>query len=639
MSVLHRAWRSRQGGSRRFLTSACALAACLGIAYAINVSGWFSAPATVAAQQRGPLAGMARLSGTVTAPQAFKAAQVFIRNVDKHVLYMVFTSGGKYRSLGLFPGNYEVSVKSKGLESSVQKLVLKADETATLSLAMQPGQGVAPVVNTPFVSYNELYPEGPGKHVAEQVCQACHDENFLPGRPAGEAVWRARVGHMAGYDLPTRDSRTYNEGALAGRVQWFPFAMKDRDEFVAYATKHWGPDAKPRFVRGEKDVPLDEAALGKAMFMEYYLPIDPPGTGSSSEEFAKRGRGIRWGQDVRFDAEGNVWLTDRGYPHRLVKLDPRTGTQKDYIYPDGGKLGNHDLVIDRSGIVWAPEHSGFEPENGKKRLLGFNIKTEQWQYKIEADPENVVRNPMRWMQSMALDSKDNLYVGWIMGGGLTKLDRATGKVKTYPISDRGAVPYGVVADRNDNIWIALWNSGKLAKFDTVNEQWTEFAPLTFPSHIRRLNVDAQNNIWAAIWNQGRKPGKLAKLDQKTGRFTEYSVPLWTSQPYDVNADPEGNIWFADSPTPDRVALISKFNPKTQAFSFYPKPQFDADTPKIQVTRDGAIWFSPRGSRREPAISVLYPDMDKITTLAAFYQFGPPGNQWATPSNQTASRGR
>jgi streptogramin lyase len=452
-------------------------------------------------------------------------------------------------------------------------------------------------------------------------------------------VWRARVGHMAGYDLDTRDSRSYNEGALAGRVQWFPFAMKDREEFVAYAVKHWGPDAKPRFVRGDREVPLDEAALSKAMFMEYYLPIDAPGTGSSSEEFAKQGRGIRWGQDVRFDADGNVWLTDRGYPHRLVKLDPRTGTQKDYLYPDGAKLGNHDLTIDRSGIVWAPEHSGLEPENGIKRLLGFNPRTEQWQYKIPADPENVVRNPRRWMQSMALDSKDNLYVGWIMGGVLTKLDRATQKVKVYPISDRGAVPYGVIADRNDNIWIALWNSGKLAKFDTVNEQWTEFAPLTFPSHIRRLNVDAQNNIWAAIWNQGRRPGKLAKLDQRTGRFTEYSVPLWTSQPYDVNPDPEGNIWFADSPTPDRVALISKFNPRTQAFSFYPKPQFAADSPKIQVTKDGAIWFSPRGSRDQPAISVLYPDMDKITTLGAFYQFGPPGNPWPTPATSTASRGR
>jgi hypothetical protein len=30
-------------------------------------------------------------------------------------------------------------------------------------------------------------------------------------------------------------------------------------------------------------------------------------------------------------------------------------------------------------------------------------------------------------------------------------------------------------------------------------------------------------------------------------------------------------------------------------------------------------------------------MDKITTLAALYQYGPPGNPWPTPSNQTARR--
>jgi hypothetical protein len=40
----------------------------------------------------------------------------------------------------------------------------------------------------------------------------------------------------------------------------------------------------------------------------------------------------------------------------------------------------------------------------------------------------------------------------------------------------------------------------------------------------------------------------------------------------------------------------------------------------------------------PAIGVLYPDMDKIATLGAFYQYGPPGNPWPSPAtSQTASR--
>jgi len=65
-------------------------------------------------------------------------------------------------------------------------------------------------------------------------------------------------------------------------------------------------------------------------------------------------------------------------------------------------------------------------------------------------------------------------------------------------------------------------------------------------------------------------------------------------------------------------------PKTQRLRSTPKPQKPADTPKIQISRDGAIWYSPRGSVNAPAIGVLYPDMDKIETLGAYYQNGPPG---------------
>jgi hypothetical protein len=55
------------------------------------------------------------------------------------------------------------------------------------------------------------------------------------------------------------------------------------------------------------------------------------------------------------------------------------------------------------------------------------------------------------------------------------------------------------------------------------------------------------------------------------------------------------------------------------------------------TKEGAIWYSPRGSQRDPAFGVLYPDMDKITTLGAYYLNGPPGYPFkpATSPRQTA----
>jgi virginiamycin B lyase len=387
-------------------------------------------------------------------------------------------------------------------------------------------------------------------------------------------------------------------------------------------------------VRIDQEMPPDEAKLGKAMFIEYYLTQDPPGQGISAPEFSKMKGGFagrRVGQDVRFDQDGNVWLTDRGYPNRLVKLDPRTGEQKAYVLPDPIN-GNHDVNIDRTGMIWLAEAEGAQP-SAQKHLLGFNPKTEKFEYVIPMDPDNVIRNQRKWLQSMAFDSKNNVYVGWIMGGAISKYDRETKKVSVFPVPTHNAIPYGIIADRNDNIWVALWDSGNLAKFDTSNNEWTIFAPLTYPGHVRRLNVDAQNNIWYGMWAAGKRPGRLGKLDQTTGRITEYPVPRQNSNPYDMAQDLDGDIWVAD--VGGSAAALWKFNPRDQTFTLYPKPQKTADTPKIQITKDGAIWYAPRGSQRAPAFGVLYPDMDKIATLGAYYLNGPPGY----PFKPTASQER
>ncbi|PYR55362.1 MAG: hypothetical protein DMF91_24535, partial [Acidobacteria bacterium] len=166
-------------------------------------------------------------------------------------------------------------------------------------------------------------------------------------------------------------------------------------------------------------------------------------------------------------------------------------------------------------MIWLPEHSGVQSST-TKRLLGFNPKTEKFEHLIPLDPDNVIRNPIKWAQSLAIDSKNNIYVGWIMGGALSKYDRQTQKVSVFPVPVPNAIVYGVIADRNDNIWMALWDSGNIAKFDTHTNAWTIFAAPTYPGHVRRLNVDTQNNIWFGIWAAGKRPAKLVKLDQATG---------------------------------------------------------------------------------------------------------------------------
>ena len=598
--------------------------------------------------------GTGTLSGTVTASEPFQAAQVYIRNVDKDMVYMVYTNGGRYRAVALFPGNYEVSASTKHLESDVQTLTVAAGEAGEVNLTMSELDGDTPPLVIPagrtamergtsgefeYATYDEIYPPGPGKEVAEQVCMACHGENFFPTRPGTQRQWETWIDHMVGSTLGEMDPTRYAQGLLSFRASMFRFGREDRDALLEYVVANFGPDKPRRRVQIEKQVPLDEEALGKAMYIEYYLPMDGPDEGVNDPRWA-RDRVGRYGQDPRFDAEGNVWLVDRGVPHRLVKLDPRTGEQWEWLYPEP-RNGNHEILIDPEGLIWLPEHRGRTGDH-EKRLLGFNPKTEEFEYQIPMDPDNVVRNPTKFMQSLAMDSKGNIYVGWIMGGALSKWDRATGEVSVHRIPTPHAIPYGVVADRNDNIWIALWSGGKIVKFDTSNNSWTEFTAPTYPAHTRRLNVDADNNIWWGIYSAGKRDGKLVKLDQSTGKMTEWSIPIQNAEPYDVAPDPDGNIWAPDvaqRTDGESGALLWKFDPSSEEFTFYPKPQRHADSPKIQVTRDGAVWYSPRGSREAPAFGVLYPDMDKIDSLAAYYEYGPPGYPYEVPASTTSDGGQ
>ena len=147
-----------------------------------------------------------------------------------------------------------------------------------------------------------------------------------------------------------------------------------------------------------------------------------------------------------------------------------------------------------------------------------------------------------------------------MGGALAKYERETGKVTVFPMPSTNAIPYGIVSDRNDNLFIADWGSGKIVKFDTKTNAWTEFTPPTYPGQTRRPNVDYQNNVWWGIWAAGKRPGKLAKLDQTTGRITEYTIPEQNAQPYDVvqyvrQKDRDGNQFSREYRLSNQVGVI------------------------------------------------------------------------------------
>ena len=534
------------------------------------------------------LPGTAALSGTVQAPRAFKAAQVHLTNTDKNVLFMVYTSNGRYRAVNLFPGTYEVTVRARGLEAAPQKITLAAGarETLNLTLRESAAQGVRQgefgfTTQRPgevtLVSYDELYPKEPGRPLLEKQCMYCHGKSFFPSKQYHETQWNHFIDQML------------DGGGMRGAlIPPGTLSAQDRATIVAYLGKHFGPGSPKRGLKADTDFPVDEAVLGKAMYVEYYLPLDAK---------IDAGNKQRRTQEPHFDPDGNVWYTDRSVPNRIGRVDPRTAEFRDFMMPDP-KADPHGLTVDRNGHVFWAETAGFS-------LGRLDPKTgSMTRYPMDSTGRSKGRG-----HTPVVDSKDNVWFTVIVGDMIGKWDRQTGKSTVWKVPTQGAAPYGVTLDKDENVWFAEFRRCKIGKFDPRTEKFTEYAALTQPCTIRRLGADSTGMIWYGGFNNG----KLGRIDPTTGKIVEWDVPMAFSEPYDVWPDREDKIWISDG---GQGGALIRFDPKTEKFTYYPTPQI-TDQPKLAITREGAIWYTPRSSSKAAA-GVLYPDVSKITTLGAYY---------------------
>jgi virginiamycin B lyase len=560
------------------------------LALVLTFAGLYGALAVVpsrAADGDG-LPGTASVSGTVQAPRAFKAAQVHFMNTDKSVLFMVYTSGGRYRALNLFPGHYEVTVRAPGLETAPHKITLAAGARETLNLSLRettsPGirQGefgftTQRLGEVPLVSYDELYPQEPGRPLLEKNCMYCHGKSFFPSKQYHETQWNHFIDQMLD-----------GAGLRGALIPPGTLNAQDRATIVTYLVKHFGPGSPRRGLKADTDFPIDEAALAKAMYVEYYLPLDVKLDAGNTQ---------RRTQEPHFDPDGNVWYTDRSVPNRIGRVDPRTAEFRDFMMPDP-KADPHGLTVDRAGHVFWAETAGFsvgrlDPKTGS----------------ITRYPMDSTGRAKGRGHTPVVDSRDNVWFTVIVGDMIGKWDRQTGKSTVWKVPTQGAAPYGIALDKDENVWFAEFRRCKIGKFDPRTEKFTEYVAPSQPCTIRRLGVDSAGIVWYGGFNNG----KLGRIDPATGKIVEYDIPMAFSEPYDVWPDREDKIWISDG---GQGGALIRFDPKTEKFTYYPTPQI-TDQPKLAITREGAVWYTPRSSSKAAA-GVLYPDVTRITTLGAYY---------------------
>lgn len=563
------------------------------------------------------ITGYGQLSGNVTGSEPGVLPVVYAYNTDKDVAYTVYVVNGKYRAVNLIPGPYDVTIRAavdqlEGFTPETVKRDVAADAHVTADFALK---NVGPVPNyvngLPYEActanrptsddvpcepytihpYEEIFPPGPGRDVMERTCLACHHvQLFAFNTPRTYGGGRAKKNKPAwAYNVDRKIKRMGWFGrppALGSTTHFDPALLppKDRELLIDYLNDNFGLDAPSRLVQLRSEPELDLKALEKAQWIEYIYHEDP-------EKFPV----WPWPHRVDFDSDGNVWLAYNNCC--IVRFDPRTGDSTAF---DVGGGGGYGIAIDHSdGTVWYSPANHLDPETG---LI------DRW--------------PGAGGGSIRFDTNGDLWAAG-MRGTIMKWDRTDNAWYSWAVPVERSRPYGMIIDYTDKIWFADYFSSGVTRFDPITEEFTHFeiTPES-PSNIRRLGADAENMIWTATYGSpnrrqpdGRnKGGSLWRLNPETGETMERTLGIENSNPYSAEADEDDNIWT----NPDNYLV--KYDKKTDKMTRYPSP-VRTDFVKTSIARGNAVWTVYRNAGHYEGYggvaAVLYPDKDKMTTLAAY----------------------
>jgi ligand-binding sensor domain-containing protein/signal transduction histidine kinase len=213
-----------------------------------------------------------------------------------------------------------------------------------------------------------------------------------------------------------------------------------------------------------------------------------------------------WVISIAEDRSGYLWFGTLG--GGLNRYDRRSGQFKVFRHnPADASSLSHDnvlgLFVDQKGTLWAGTEDGLSAfDAATQRFRVFRPQGEAW---------------IRRYRAIAEDPAGALWLG-SLGGGLQRLDPATGKFTLY-----------------------RQGSGGLSS-DQVNA----------------VCVDRSGTVWAGTQNG------LYRLDRVTGEFTAYYERdgLPDSSVNSILEDERGDLWLSTSNG------LSRFNPPTKTFRNY-----------------------------------------------------------------------
>jgi virginiamycin B lyase len=176
----------------------------------------------------------------------------------------------------------------------------------------------------------------------------------------------------------------------------------------------------------------------------------------------------------------------------------------------------------------------------------------------------------------------NIYIAVMNGNKIARFDTKAHTFKEWDLP-AGTNPHGLVVAPDGHVFYTGNRNGTIGELDPGTGSIRSYKTPSGGGSPHTIVLDAAG----ALWFTGQSGGYVARLDRPSGRITEYPMP---GGPYGLAIDKQGNVWVCRM----GADKLGKLDPRTGAISEL--PMGDGSRPRrIATAPDGTLWVTLYGN--------------------------------------------
>ncbi len=276
--------------------------------------------------------------------------------------------------------------------------------------------------------------------------------------------------------------------------------------------------------------------------------------------------------DVAVSPDGIAWYTAQAQG-ALGRLDPKTGAVRQI------KLGERSAP---HGVIIAPDGAPWITDGGHNAIVRVDPKAE----KVTAFPLPKDKGYAN-LNTATFDKQGG---HWFTGqnGVYGRVDVNTGDVKVWD-APKGRGPYGIATTPSGEVWFSSLAGNYIARVDAATGELEVVESPTPGAGARRVWSDSQNRLWVSLWNSG----EVGRYDPASKQWKKWKLPGENPRAYSVYVDETDAVWLTDFGPANAVV---RFDPKTESFRSFPGSAPQANVRQM-LGRPGEVWAPESGLDR------------------------------------------